>query len=338
MMSRALGLFLPVFLALGCAPSTSPSLGDDEMASGSTGDPGQEGDASSESGEADTTGTAEPLDPACRLIEGVVMCVPFDESLGRIEGLMIIGETDYAQATTGLSEHGLLPLPVLGLDGQTHAITSLVVLDYEGNEWIGPYREFLLQTLIVDPEHPIPEPVDFLELMQGLYGADVAVPMATAIGHLTLGSEDSEALRAAIEVGRDYFGFPKFYGEVTMQHDVLGHTIEVSQPATQPFGPAALGAFELRIDLVDGNPIAVPSAATIVSRTVTTGAGYPCWLDMTLDTERLDPHLWTPADSFEATGGLGALLTDLDFTPRGWSHFEETMGRMAAEQFCEPAQ
>ena len=66
------------------------------------------------SGDADPSAPDDPmapLDPSCRLIEGEIICVPFDESMGRIEGLMVMGETDYAQAHAALSEHGLMPLP-----------------------------------------------------------------------------------------------------------------------------------------------------------------------------------------------------------------------------------
>jgi len=336
---RAPGLLLAfAALALGCASPSEPLPVDEGTGDGasedSTGELDSDPDPDPDPPEADLP---EPLDPSCRIIEGILTCLPVDEAMGTIEGLMLFAEVDYAVANARVAEHGLLPLPVLGLDGQTHALVVLGVLDYEGTELLGPYQEFLLQTVIIDPEHPVPEPMDVLTLMQGLLGStEVPVPMATVVEHLTLGSDDPEALRKAVEVGRDYFGFPKFYGEVGFQAVGLGHALMVDQPASQPFGPAALGAFSLRVELVDANPLAVPTAATTTFRAVTTGAGYPCWLDMTLESARVDPHLWTLADSWEATGGLGALLGDLKFTPRGWSHFEQTEGRLGAEQFCEP--
>ncbi len=338
MIPRVPGLVLAfAALTLGCTSSSEPLPLDEGTGDGtSEGSTDSEPDSGSDSGPPPTD-LPEPLDPDCRMIEGVLACLPFDESMGTIEGLMLFAEADYAIANERVGQHGLLPMPVLGLDGQTHALVVLGVLDYEGTDLVGPYREFLLQTVIVDPDHPVPEPTDVLTLMQGLLGsAEVPVPMATVVEHLTLGGDDPEALRQAVEVGRDYFGFPKFYGEVSQEHGPWGHAFRVEQPASQPFGPAALGAFTLEVELADGNPLAVPTPATTTFRAVTTGAGYPCWLDMTLESARVDPHLWTLADSWEATGGLGALLSDLEFTPRGWTHFEQTQGRLGAQQFCEP--
>lgn len=280
----------------------------------------------------------DALDPSCRELEGDLVCVPVDFEMREIEALAIVGDADYARAHDALldpsPDSGLIAVPFAGLTGP-RAMVMLLVFDYRDSD-AGPYQEFLMQTAVVDPEQPIPEPVDLLEFVQQWLVGPTPAPVAFALQHLTLGGDDPAVVSWAVEGGRRLFGYPKYYGELALEVGLAQRRLVVQQPAEQPFGVAALGAFELEAELFDALPLAPAVPMAGVFEVVTTGAGYPCWMTSRMDVGRVDARLWGVLDRLSASGGLGAHLDDLDFVPRAWLHLDDGAVQMHAEQFCEP--
>lgn len=268
------------------------------------------------------------------LSTGTEVCEPFAFEIVQAEEWIVLGVADYDALAARLEPHGLRPVSISGPVVRT-ALVGLVAIRYHDTE-IGPYREFLLQSLVQD-DHPSDDVYydNIAAFFADLPGGGGGHAHGFLMHHLTLDGDVPDTLDEAVAGGRELLGFPKVRGAIALGAPTpLSRSFTVSEHAGSD-------AFEVTAGLTLTSPLPVTFPVTRSYRVVTLGAADhlglgsapPCWIDVQRTTTST-AQLFTAFDTLTITGSLGDELEAIGFVSGWWVESPSVRGSLTRDGFC----
>lgn len=334
-LSAALASLLAACSAVGSG-SEHATTGADSTSGGTDG--GQVEDDGQDDSEVEDDGQVEdvPSGPRCvTLSTGTEVCEPPSFEIEQAEEWMVLGIANHEALAALLEPHGLRPVSISGPVVPT-ALICLVAIRYHDTD-IGPYREFIVQSL-VQVDHPTDDVYfdSIVAFFTDLPGGDGEHEYGFLMHHLTLDGDVPETLDDAIAGGRELMGFPKRRGTIS-----LGAPTSFSRSFTVSESDSGDDSFEVTAGLTFTSPFPVTIPATRFHRIVTLGAPEhfelgtlpPCWIDVHRTTTST-AQLFTALDTLTVTGRLDEELDALGFLPGWWVESPTIRGSLTRDTFC----